>query len=57
MTDIPGMMVPADADLDEMLDEVGNFEPLISFPSGEQPDEADWAGAIDALIAAGLMQP
>ena len=55
MTEIPGIIVPADADLDEVLEEVGTTEPLMAFTqSFEEENPEDWAGAIDALIAAGL---
>lgn len=55
MTEIPGIIVPADAELDGVLDEVGMHEPLMTFP--QAPDEGEsWAGAIDAMIAAGLIE-
>ena len=41
-----------------MLEEVGTTEPLMAFTqSFDEPGEGeDWAGAIDALIAAGLFE-
>lgn len=55
MTEIPGIVVPADPELDIVLDEVGIHEPLMALP--QTPDEGEgWAGAIDAMIAAGLFE-
>lgn len=55
MTEIPGIIVPIDAELDSVLDEVGTHEPLMTFPQSPDEDEG-WAGAIDAMIAAGLFE-
>lgn len=55
MTEIPGIIVPADAELDSVIDDVAIHEPLMTLP--QSPDEGEsWAGAIDAMIAAGLFQ-
>ena len=54
---IPGIVVPEvpDAGLDDMVDEVGSYEPLMSFPSMQ--DDESLSGAFDAMIAAGLLHP
>ena len=55
MTEIPGIVVPVDAELDSMLDEVAIHEPLMTLP--QSPDEGEgWSGAMDAMIAAGLFE-
>lgn len=59
MTEIPGIIVPAEADtdLEAMLEEVGTHEPLMTLP--QVPDEGEgegWSGAMDAMIAAGLFR-
>jgi hypothetical protein len=55
MTEIPGIIVPADPALTEVLDEVGSHEPLMTFPvSSLEDSEEGWSGAFDAMIAAGL---
>jgi hypothetical protein len=55
MTEIPGIIVPADAELDSVVDQVGMYEPLMALP--QTPDEGEgWSGAIDAMIAAGLFE-
>ena len=42
-------------DVKTVLDEVGIHEPLMALP--QTPDEGEgWAGAIDAMIAAGLFE-
>ena len=59
MTEIPGIIVPAEAadpDLDDVLEEVGTHEPLMTFPLPPEADEEGWSGAFDALIAAGLFE-
>jgi hypothetical protein len=56
MTEIPGIIVPPDADLDEMLEEVATTEPLMAFTQSFDDEGEDWTGAIDALIAAGLFE-
>lgn len=58
MTEAPGIIVPVEADLEEMLEEVGTTEPLMAFTQSfdDQPEGEDWSGAIDALIAAGLFE-
>lgn len=56
MTEIPGIIVPTEmtTDLDEMVDEVGVHEPLMTFPSAVDEEDGDWPGALDAMIASGL---
>lgn len=49
--------LPALAELDDMVEDVGLHEPLLSFPLGTDEDPPDWAGAFDALIAAKLIDP
>ena len=56
MTEVPGIIVPVDADLDEVLEEVGTTEPLMAFTQSFDDEGEDWSGAIDALIAAGLFE-
>lgn len=58
MTEAPGIIVPVEADLEEMLEEVGTTEPLMAFTQSfdDQTEGEDWSGAIDALIAAGLFE-
>jgi hypothetical protein len=58
MTEVPGIIVPPDAGLDEVLEEIGTTEPLMAFTQSfdDQPEGEDWSGAIDALIAAGLFE-
>jgi hypothetical protein len=40
---------------DPLVEEIGDHEPLLSFPSGFEEDR-DWAGAFDALVAAELFR-
>jgi hypothetical protein len=42
-------------DTEAVVEEVGEHEPLMSFPSGLEDDPA-WADALDALIAARVLQ-
>ena len=56
MTEIPGIIVPAEADLDDVLEEVTMHEPLMTLPPTLEDSEEGWSGAFDALIAAGLFQ-
>jgi hypothetical protein len=52
MTEIPGIVVPAEHELEDLLDEVSTHEPLMTLP---QPDEDEgWVGTLDAMIASGL---
>lgn len=56
MTEIPGIVVPAEHELEDLLDEVSTHEPLIALP--QSPDDEDgWAGTLDALIASGIFSP
>lgn len=56
MTEIPGIILPADADLGDVLEEVTTHEPLMTLPPSFEDSEEGWSGAFDALIAAGLFQ-
>ena len=47
---------PAQADLDEVVEDVGMHDPLLSFPSSVEED-TDWSAAMDAMIAAKLISP
>jgi hypothetical protein len=65
MAEIPGIIVPAEpspelddaaapaSDLEGVVEELGAYAPLVSFPSEVESDE-DMVGAFDAMIAAGL---
>lgn len=58
MTEIPGIVVPAaETELDEVLEEVGSYEPLMTFTQSFDESDEGWSGAFDAMIAAGLFDP
>jgi hypothetical protein len=47
---------PAQADLDDAVEDVGMHDPLMSFPSSVEED-TNWGAAVDAMIAAKLISP